>query len=195
MTDLAPSLRAARAEDAAVLAQLVNEAGEGLPLYLWDQLAEPGQSAWDVGASRALRESGGFSFTNATVIETGGAVAGCLIGYEIPERPEPIAPDMPAIFRPLQELENLAPDTWYVNVLAILPDHRGQTFGTRLLEHAEAMGRDAGKPGMSVIVADSNAGARRLYERFGYREAATRTMVKEDWQSSANAWVLLTKRL
>jgi hypothetical protein len=48
---------------------------------------------------------------------------------------------------------------------------------------------------MSVIVSDANPGARRLYQRCGYREAAARTMVKDDWQNDGRNWVLLTKAL
>lgn len=33
------SIRSGRREDAAVLAELVNYAGEGLPLYLWGKMA------------------------------------------------------------------------------------------------------------------------------------------------------------
>ncbi len=44
-TATAPSVRPARREEAAVLAALVNHAGEGLPLYLWAKLAQPGESA------------------------------------------------------------------------------------------------------------------------------------------------------
>ena len=59
--------------------------------------------------------------------------AGCLIGYEIPDNPEPLPDDMPAMFVPLQELENLAPGTWYINVLAVRPQFRNQGLGTKLL--------------------------------------------------------------
>ena len=121
--------------------------------------------------------------------------AGCLIGYEIPETPEPIGGDLPAMFVPLQELENLAPGTWYVNVLAVRPQFRGLGLGTRLLDFADETGRARGKHGMSVIVSDANPGARRLYQRCGYREAAARKMVKEDWQNDGRNWVLLTKAL
>jgi ribosomal protein S18 acetylase RimI-like enzyme len=193
MTQLRPPLRRARIEDAPVLAELVNHAGEGMPLYFWEQLASPGQTPMEVGVSRAARESGSFSYRNAFVIESEGVAAGCLIGYGIPDRPEPVSPDMPAMVRPLQELENLAPGTWYVNVLAILPAHRSSGFGSRLLGLADELGRAAGKRGMSVIVSDANPGARRLYERCGYGEAGTRPMVKEDWVNEGRNWVLLTK--
>ena len=48
---------------------------------------------------------------------------------------------------------------------------------------------------MSVIVANTNLGARRLYERHGYAETASREMVKESWANDATHWVLLTKAL
>lgn len=186
-------LRPGRREDAAVLAELVNYAGEGLPAYLWAKLAEPGESAWDVGRRRAERDEGSFSYRNATVIEDGGKAAACLIGYEIPEEPQPVPADMPPMFVPLQELENLAPGTWYVNVLAVLPEHRNKGYGTRLLALADETGRDLGKRGMSVIVADANTGARRLYERCGYVEQARRPMVKDGWENEGREWVLLAK--
>lgn len=192
---LDPPLRPALIEDAPILAELVNDAGDGLPLHLWSKLAAPGESAWEVGRRRAARAKGGFSYRNATIIEHRGACAGCLIGYEIPDLPEPIGAEMPAMFVPLQELENLAPGTWYVNVLAVRPQFRGLGLGTRLLEFADEIGRARGKRGMSVIVSDANPGARRLYERCGYREAATRAMVKDDWQNDGRNWVLLTKAL
>jgi ribosomal protein S18 acetylase RimI-like enzyme len=187
--------RRATIEDAPVLAELVNYAGEGMPLYLWSKMAEAGETAWEVGRRRAARETGSFSYRNATIIEHDGQSAGCLIGYEIPDEPEPIAADLPAMFRPLQELENLAPGTWYVNVLAVQPQFRGHGLGTKLLGLADTTAHRLGKGGLSVIVSDANAGARRLYERCGYSTRATRPMVKEDWDDAGESWILLTKSL
>ena len=195
MTALRPPLRQATPADAAVLAELVNYAGEGMPLYLWERMAGPGETAWDVGRKRAARDTGGFSYRNAVVIEHDGRCAGSLIGYAIPAGAVPIGSDMPPIFVPLQELENLAPSTWYVNVLAVVPEVRGHGLGSQLLQLAHETGRALGLRGMSVIVSDTNAGARRLYERHGYRIAVTRTKVKEGWQNEGREWVLLTKEL
>ena len=83
-----PILRPATIDDATVLAELVNHAGDGMPLYLWDQMAEPGEAAWAVGRHRASREEGSFSYRNATIIEQDSQCAGCLIGYEIPNNPD-----------------------------------------------------------------------------------------------------------
>jgi hypothetical protein len=52
--------RPAAIDDANVLAELINYAGEGMPLYLWSQMAEPGEAAWDVGRRRAAREGRQF---------------------------------------------------------------------------------------------------------------------------------------
>jgi ribosomal protein S18 acetylase RimI-like enzyme len=176
-----------------LLTQLVNYAGEGLPLYLWTKLAGQDETAWDVGRRRAAREDGSFSYRNATIIESNGTAAGCLIGYEITDTPEPIPSDMPAMFVPLQELENLAPATWYVNVLAVSPEHRRGGLGTALLTRADKEARTLRKRGLSVIVSDANADARRLYERCGYCEVAKRPMIKEAWQNDGQFWILMTK--
>lgn len=196
MIELIAPFRLAEANDAPALAELVNFAGEGLPLYLWDRLKQPGQTAWDVGLERARREKSGFSYRNAVVAEIDGKCAACLIGYPQPEHPEPIDyAAMPPIFVPLQELENLAPNSWYVNVLAAYPDFRGQGLGTKLLAIADELADATGKSGLSLIMSDANEGARRLYERRGYREAGARPMVKEDWENQGRNWILLTKPL
>jgi ribosomal protein S18 acetylase RimI-like enzyme len=188
-----PTFRPATIDDATDLAELVNYAGEGMPLYLWGHMAEPGEAAGDVGRRRAAREEGSFSYRNATIIEHDGQCAGCLIGYAIPDNPEPVPDDMPAMFVPLQELENLAPGTWYINVLAVQPQFRRQGLGTRLLALADKTAE--GNRGISVIVSNANTGARRLYEHCGYIESATRLMVKENWKNEGQSWVLLTKDL
>lgn len=196
MIELTPPFRPGTLGDAVALTELVNFAGEGLPLYLWDRLKQPGETAWDVGRSRAAREAGSFSYRNAIVAEIDGKCAACLIGYAQPDSPEAIDYEKtPPMFVPLQELENLAPGTWYVNVLAVYPEYRGQGLGTKLLRIAEELASQSGKSGMSVIVSDANPGARRLYERCGYEVTGMRPMVKEDWENEGRDWVLLAKTL
>ena len=81
----------------------MNHADDGLPLHLWSKMAAPGESAWDVGRRRAARPECGFSYRSAIIIEHRGECAGCLIGYVLPDQPEPIGDDMPAMFVPLQQ--------------------------------------------------------------------------------------------
>jgi ribosomal protein S18 acetylase RimI-like enzyme len=194
MSGLSAPFRAAAPDDAPALAELVNMAGEGLPLYLWGKMAGPGEDAWEVGRRRARRDSGSFSYRNATLLEEGGEVAACLIGYRLPDTAAPVDPKMPRMFVPMQELENEAPATWYVNVLATYPKFRGRGFASRLLRLAEELAEQSAARGLSIIVADANARARRLYARHGYTEVGRRAVVKEDWESPARDLLLLVKR-
>lgn len=188
--------RPATLDDAAAMAELVNMAGEGLPLYLWTSMASEGQSPWDLGRERARREAGSFSYRNTIVREESGKVVASLIGYPLDDDPAPTDySDMPGMFVPLQQLEDMVPGTWYVNVLASYPEARGKGIGGELLSIAEAFAASQRKRGLSIIVADSNTGARRLYERHGYSEIAQRPMVKDGWVCSGSSWVLLVKEL
>jgi hypothetical protein len=106
MIEFSAPFREATPRDASELAVLVNMAGEGLPLYLWSKMAEPGEDPWEVGRRRAQRNSGSFSYRNAVMMEQDGSVVGCLIGYPLPAEPKPINYDeTPPMFVPMQELE------------------------------------------------------------------------------------------
>ena len=193
MIELQPPFRRATPGDAQAMADFVHFASEGLALYLWTKMAGPGGDPWAFGRERAGRETGAFSYRNTIVAEHDGRPVAGLIGFALPVHAEPIPETMPAMFVPLQELENLAPGTWYVNVLAAYPELRGRGYGGALLAVADRLAEAAGNSGLSIIVADTNTGARKLYERNGYREAGKRTMVKEDWVHPGTDWVLLTK--
>lgn len=192
----AVQLRNARKTDCAELAELVDLAGEGLPCYHWQQIAEPGQDPWEIGRERAARETGSFSYRNGVVAEVDGSIVGGLIGYPVAAEPEPIdTVNTPPMWIPLLELEAIAARTWYVNTVAAFPDSRGLGVGSKLMQRAERTASSLGLRGTSLIVSDANQGARRLYERLGYEEVATRPMVKEQWQSDGENWVLMIKNL
>jgi ribosomal protein S18 acetylase RimI-like enzyme len=195
MTKVDARLRRARPDDAVALAELVQFASEGLAVCLWTKLAGPGGDPWDIGRKRVSSETGGLSYRNALIAELAGKPVCGLIGYPLGDKSEPIPDTLPALLVPLQELMNLAPDTWYVHALAAYPEHRGRGRGTALLAEADKLAACAGKRGLSLILTDTNTSARRLYERSGYREAARCKMVKEHWQHPGTNWVLLTKRL
>jgi len=161
---------------------------------LWTRMASPGQDPWEVGRQRARRDSGAFSWRNTVLREADGRVAASLVGYPLPDQPQPTDYSaLPALFVPMQQLEDMAPRTWYVNVLATYPEYRRRGHATALLEIAARLAREADRDGLSIIVADSNEGARRLYEQAGFRERAMRPMVKEGWDGSGDNWVLLVR--
>lgn len=104
------ALRAATPNDGPVLAGLMNAAGEGIPAWLWSRNAAPGEDAMEYGARRVATDEGAFSYTNTLVIESGGVIAGMLLGYRLPDPyPDDALDDCPAVVRPLIELESQVP--------------------------------------------------------------------------------------
>jgi ribosomal protein S18 acetylase RimI-like enzyme len=188
-------IRDAKPSDADHLVRFINMAADDLPLHFWKKSAAPGVDPMAHGAERAARETGSFSYRNAWLAEIGGEVAACLLGYPAATEPQPIAPDIQPLFVPLIELENLAPGSWYLNVLATYPAFRGQGLGSALLAHAEGVARTAGHRSISLIAEDTHHDALRLYTAKGFREVARRPVVKEDWQVDASEWILFTKAL
>jgi ribosomal protein S18 acetylase RimI-like enzyme len=187
-------LRPARKDDARALAELIDIAGEGFGTYLWSQAAGPGESALDVGMRRAQRDEGGFSYRNATVAEIDGNIAGLLLGYRLADPYDTGDLErLPALVRPLVELESVAPASWYVNALAAFPEFRNKGLGTRLLAEAETIARKAKALSLSIIVAEANEGAKRLYLRSGYAETARRRLVPFPGLPHGGDWLLLTK--
>jgi ribosomal protein S18 acetylase RimI-like enzyme len=194
MTKFDGTLRRATTADVPALAELVEFAGEGLPHCLWTQLARPGKDPWEIGRKRVSSETTAYSYRNALIAELAGKPAGALISYPLGE-PEPIEKNEPALLVPLHELMNMAPHTWYVHALSAYPEHRGRGVGTALLAEADKLAAAAALSGLSIIVSDTNTGARRLYARSGYREAARQKMVKQEWQHPGTDWILLIKRV
>lgn len=182
-------MRFATPLDGPALAELVNFSGEGLPLYLWRSLARPGEDAWSVGAARQAREA---EEGRVVVVEEGGGVLAAMTGYPLKEA-TPAMEELPPIVRPLAELESRVPGTWYLNVLATYPRARGRGIGSRLVALAEAQATAGRLRGVSIVVADGNVGARRLYARLGYAEVDAAPMVKEGWDSPSEEWILLVK--
>ncbi len=187
-------IRPATLRDATHLAALVDIAGEGLAGYFWSEMADVGQSSFEVGRGRAQRDEGAFTWRNAFVAEVDGDVAGALVGYKIPDIADPgDLEEAPPIVRPLAELEAEAPGHWYVNVLAVFPEYRGHGIGGALLRQTDALGKATAPAGMAVIVASENEGAVRLYERTGYRAKARRPMVPFPGYKRGGDWLLLTR--
>lgn len=169
-----PIIRNATADDAPLLVNVIDMASEGLIPAFWDEVAPDDMDGNAVGLAMVTAEDGEFSYHHGFVVEADGAVCGGMIGYPLPASPEPAGPEVPAVFVPVKELENLVPCYWYINVVAIMPEHRGQGLGTALLKEAEVQARSSECPGLALVVADSNAAAIRAYERAGYTEKTRR---------------------
>ena len=189
-------IRPATKRDALYMAALADIAGHGMPAWVWSQSRAKGQSVIEVGRARAMREEGGFSYRNAHILEADGEIAGMLLGYRQPETMEPgDTSDMHEVFRVMNELEAEAPGSWYINILGVLPEHRGRGFGSQLLARAEALAQGAGARQMSLIVESENGGACRLYERTGYAEKARRPYMQFPGATHEGDWLLMVKEI
>ena len=190
------NIREATADDALHLAFLINLAGEGLPQTLWRQMAAPGEEALAVGARRAARDEGSFSYRNAKILEIDGSVAGMVLGYRLPD-PYEIGnlDDYPAVVRPLVELEAVVAGSWYINAIATYEQFRGRGVASALMRACAEMAGRAGATKLSLIVASENRGAHALYLKLGYREIGARPLIAFRGGPQGGQWLLMVRDL
>ncbi len=189
--------RQAQESDASDLACLIDSASRGLALWLWSTLREPGQSTIEVGRNRIRTQTASPLYYGAfTVAEIEGTIAGALTGRLIPTpygRGD--SADLPDVFAPLLELEAVAAGSWYVNVISVYQEFRGQGLGSALLSKAEEIACLAAAPQISLIVEEANAGALKLYLRYGFREWTRRRYVPFPGSLDKGDWILLRKEI
>jgi GNAT superfamily N-acetyltransferase len=188
----AVTLRDAAPDDARALAELIAIAGAGIPEWLWSRMAEPGESIFDVGERRARRDSGGFSWTNAIVAESRGAVVGMILGYPL-EPDESDLDELPAILRPFVELERLVPGSWYINAFALREAWRSWGIGARLLGAATARAQKAGCRTMSVQTFSATPRSAAFYQRQGFSQVGARPLPESSPCRYRGDTVLLTR--
>ena len=190
-----PQFRPARESDASDLACLLDIASRGLSLWLWSTSRERGQSAIEVGRDRIRTNTAiPVYYTNFTIAEIGGAVAGAFVGRLIPAQyHRGDGTDLLEAFAPYVELEAIAAGSWDLFVVAVYPEFRGHGLGSEILSHAEKIAGESGASRMSIIVEDANAGALRLYLRHGFAEWARRPYVPFPGSMDKGDWVLLGK--
>jgi ribosomal protein S18 acetylase RimI-like enzyme len=189
-------IEAAQKEQAKQLAFLINLAGEGIPEYLWQGMAENGELPLDVGARRAAREEGGFSYRNARICTDNGELLGMIISYRQPQ-PYDVGDisEYPEIVRPLVLLEAEEPGSWYINAIATFEQYRGRGVARKLLQEAEDLAALENCSKMSLIVASENARAGGLYEYLGYRRTASLPVVPYPGCLHGGQWDLMVKEL
>ncbi|MHC8323558.1 GNAT family N-acetyltransferase [Pseudomonas sp. GB2N2] len=161
-----PAVRA----DSGEIARLFQISSEGASDYIWSQLAEPGQDLLDVGALRYARDDVDFSWQNCLIAEANGHVVGMLHSYAM--RHDPLAePTTDPVLAPYADME--IPDTLYISSLALHDGWRNQGLGKQFLAHAQERSTQLGLKGLSLIDYAANTGARRFYERHGFRVVDT----------------------
>jgi GNAT superfamily N-acetyltransferase len=175
----AVSLRPARMSDCRRIAELFRISSEGIADYVWNEMRDefPELSLLEIGERRYRREATAFSYQNCLVAERAGEVIGMMNSFVIEppaEEQDPTPPPDP-VLSPYAELE--APGSLYIAGVALLPEHRGRGIGTLMLAAARQKARGIGASELSLLCFESNPGARRLYEREGFRVTCRRPIV------------------
>jgi len=187
-------IRKATITDCYPVAELALMAGEGIPAFFWEQARQKDQDIIAVGARNLESESENFSYRNVHVAVVDGAVAGMLLAYPLStgEEDENLD-DYPDFIRPLIELEQCVPGSFYVNMLACYPQFRGKGVGTALMSMVNQLALDAGCDTISVEVFEQNWGALGLYQRLGYDIIESRDVVPHACYPYTGRLLLLIK--
>jgi ribosomal protein S18 acetylase RimI-like enzyme len=150
-------LRPARPTDAAAIADLVAMA-DPKSIGGLTGIEDPARA---MEAFRALirGRSGVASHLYARVFEEAGRPIGVVVAY--PGRLVS-GPAIPAEARVTEA------DEFYIDNVAVFPEHRGRGIARRLIVSAETAARGNGFPAVSLIVDERNLAARGLYEKLGY---------------------------
>ena len=188
--------RKAEKSDCREIAELALIAGEGIPAWFWEQSRQAGEELIDVGAHNAASETENFSYRNVHLAVIDNHIAGMLLAYRLPdaENAEQLQ-DFPDFIRPLIELEQCVPGSFYINMLAAFPDYRNQAVGTTLMNVAERLASEAGCSLLSLEVFGQNEGALRLYRRLGYCIVDKRPVIPHTCYPYEGEIVLLTKNV
>ena len=186
--------RKATIKDCRSIAELALIAGEGIPAYFWGQSKQEGQDIEDVGAGNAASENENFSYKNVHLAVVDNNIAGMLLAYRLPDSESTVdLEDFPEFIRPLIELEQCVPGSFYINMLAAYPGYRNHGVGTQLMGMVDQLALDAGCRTISVEVFEQNTGALRLYQRLGYRVVDQRDVVPHACHPYEGKILLLTK--
>ncbi len=189
-------IRKANRSDVNDIAKLALIAGEGIPAWFWKQSAADTQSMEDAGAAKLLSETENFSYRNVHVAVIDDKVAGMILAYRLPD--EDNAEDLdelPEFIRPMVELEQCVPGSFYINMLATFPQYRNMSIGTKLMRMVDSLASDAGCSLTSIEVFAQNEGALRLYRRLGYEVAEKRRVVPHECHPYDGELLLLTRHV
>lgn len=178
--------------DCLAIAELAQIAGDYMPGHFWADTRQPGQTLEQAGAERAKSDAANFSYRNTLLARVDGEIAGMLLAYRLPaaaENDEDPA-DFPEFVRPIIELEQCVPESFYINMLAAYPSFRGRGIGTALMAKADGLAIEAGCKLISLGVFETNTDALRLYRRLGFEMLESRPMVASAYHAACDILLL-----
>jgi len=194
-----PKIRRALLSELFQLAQLYVMAGHGTVEVIYQNLL-PNLSVEEILVKRRIRPSGTpVSMGNWWVAILGTEIAGGLVAYPIADRAQHrredlLTPDRSAIFQPVAELLAQAPDSLYINVIAVFPAHRNRGVGTVLLEHARTQAIRSGFSELSLVTFEEDQGLIRYYKKLGFQTIARNPVAVHPQLNLSGYLALMTRQ-
>lgn len=176
-------------EDAPLIAWAVMEAvGNGIIGELAKESSR--EAVQSVFTSLASKENTQYSYLNTKIVTTPeGEKAGVCVSYSGGDIRRLRRAFFEEANRTLgwnltsEEIETLPCETceeeFYLDSLAILPDHRGKGLAKLLIADAHEKARESHLP-LGLLVADDNPNARKLYESLGFKPVGRRFFAGEE---------------
>ena len=189
--------RIGTADDATTLALVFDAAGRRIPSYFWSQYADDGQSFFEFGREKIRTDTEGKSYyKNWYVAEKNSNFVGAFFGFIVDNPyPEIDYVEEPEWWIPFKELEMLASGTWLLQVISILPEHRGKNYAKDLLMKAEDVAREYGAKKITLQVEEINTLAMKTYLKNGYREVDRRELIPFPFSNDKGDIVLMEKSI
>jgi ribosomal protein S18 acetylase RimI-like enzyme len=187
--------------DARALAEVCIMAGHGVMELFYEGLV-PGKSVIDCVMARRILDRDSFATIKRWRVATDGA--GNFLGAlnSMPHRVLMKAPDDPLLdearLRPiagLLELEESAGDSYYVNIIAVFPQHRGSGAGYALMLEAERLAREQKFQRMSLCTFDGDPGLLKFYRRQGFATKDSRPIGTHPAIGATGNFVMMTREL
>jgi ribosomal protein S18 acetylase RimI-like enzyme len=181
------------------LAQLYLMAGHGTVEVIYQNLL-PNLSVEEILVKRRIRPTGtSVSIENWWVAILGTEIAGGLVAYPIADRAQHrredlLTADRSAIFQPVAELLAQAPDSFYINVIAVFPAHRNRGVGNALLEHARTQAIRLGFNELSLFTFEEDQGLIRYYEKLGFQIIARSPVAAHPQLTLSGHLALMTRQ-
>lgn len=196
---------------AADLAALCDIASHGLNARLWQRAIDEGKSAslFEIGRAMMMVRNHDLSLEHATLAVTENSVIGAVLGLVRPKdfgECLDVNRDGPEL-RGILELQAQTQSSWHLSVLAVFREYQGFGFGRALMKEAAKRARAAKQRKMTLIVAQSNTNAVRLYKKSGFSVADQRQSVPSspgfraqscsdaDGVESTETWLLMRRIL
>jgi ribosomal protein S18 acetylase RimI-like enzyme len=106
---------------------------------------------------------------------------------------EDAEPEDDPVLAPYSKLEEK--NSYYLCGVAVFPHYWNGGIGTQLMALAEEQAREKGLTKLSLIVFEQNEGAKRLYDRLGYREIAREAIVTHPLIHYSGDAILMVKQM